>query len=73
MRLDQQREELFQYIQSADDRVIQLIYAMMKEDRREQDHKKQHFMQQIMEAESQIDNGDYLDLDDFEKSSDQWD
>jgi len=34
---------------------------------------KSEFISEIQEAESQIDEGDYLTLEDFEKKSDKWD
>lgn len=70
------REKLHEFINIEDERIIRIFYAMATEYKRTESQlkpfTKSEFINDIKEAEQQIENGDYLTIEEFEKEAEQW-
>lgn len=78
----QQIQEIYQYLQNADQRLISLVYSMIKSDKESNDivgHRangepltKFQLISDVLEAEREIERGNFLSIDDLEKESENW-
>jgi len=76
MEQSQYRDELHRYIDSANEQMLRILHAIMREDTRTGKRKPltpAQFTADIKEAEAQIQRGEYMNLEDFEKASEKWD
>lgn len=73
----QLREELHKIIDSGDETFVRVFYAMASEYNKNIETKtepftKAQFIKNIIEAEKQIEEGDFLTIEDFEKIAESW-
>ena len=74
------RETLHQYINEADDRFIQLVYGMVKEDKKGtvahtvhgNPLTQQQYKTEIDKSRKQYEQGDYITQEELEQKAEKW-
>ena len=76
------KKSLHHFIDQADERFLRMVHSLAKEytkDQREiiacragESITKEKLYQELKEAEQEIENGDYISLEEFEKESSKW-
>ena len=76
------RKKLHSYIDHADERFLRMVHSLAAEYTKDESEvvayrvgnaiTKSQLYQELKEAEREIENGDYLTIEEFEKESSQW-
>jgi hypothetical protein len=76
------QKEVQQYISHADDRFLRMVYSLAREYSKHDDKvlgyqigkpiEKSQLLADLLEAEKQIERGEYITIDDLEKESEAW-
>ncbi|MCF8304560.1 MAG: hypothetical protein K9I94_14900 [Bacteroidales bacterium] len=82
MSITELRDTLHQFIDKADERFLRMVHSLAEEYtkgnreiiayRGEKAITKEELYQELKEAEEEIESGDYMTLEEFEKESRQW-
>ena len=78
MSISEIRTELQALIDSDDEKLLRMFYAMAREYKSHSEIpypslSEEEFVQELKEAEREIEFGEYDDIEDFEKETDKWD
>lgn len=78
MSISEIRIELQTLIDSDDEKLLRMFYAMAREYKSHSKYpypslSEEEFLHELKEAEGEIERGEYDDIEDFEKRSDKWD
>jgi len=83
MGLPELRKSVHYFIDHADERFLRMVRSMANEYTKEQDEvvayragksiTKVQLYKELKEGEAEIENGDYMTIEDFAKESEQWD
>ncbi len=66
------KQKLHQFVDKGDEQMLRILYAMIVEYKKAEPYTKQQFVEDIKSAEQQIDQGDFLTIEQFEKESQKW-
>jgi len=71
------KNEIHQFVDIGDERILRMLYAMITEYNKSSNQKtrtytKAEFINDIKEAEQQIESGDFQVIEDFEEEAEQW-
>ena len=76
------RKTIHDFIDHADERFLRMVHSMANEYVKSDNEtvafragialSKSQLYQELKEAEQEIDNGDYMSIEDFDKESSQW-
>ncbi|MCF8374051.1 MAG: hypothetical protein K9H64_20685 [Bacteroidales bacterium] len=76
------RKSIHNFIEIADERFLRMVYSLANEYTKSDNEQiafragkaitKSQLYQELKEAEQEIENGDYMTIEDFEKESSQW-
>ena len=82
MSTSELRKSVHNYIENADERFLRMVSSMASEYsnhenkviafRADKSLTKKQLYNELKEAEQEIENGDYVTIEDFEKESSQW-
>lgn len=78
MSISEIRIVLQTLIDSDDEKLLRMFYAMAREYKSHSELpypslSEEEFVQELKEAEGEIERGEYDDIEDFEKRADKWD
>ncbi len=76
------RDELHQYIDIADERFLRMVHSLANEYAKDEENvvayragkaiTKNQLYQELKESKTEIERGDYMTIEDFDKESEQW-
>lgn len=76
------RDELHHYIDKADERFLRMVHSLANEYTKDEENvvayragkaiTKNQLYKELKESEAEIERGDYMTVEDFEKESKQW-
>jgi 5'-3' exonuclease len=82
MSTSELRKSIHDYIENADERFLRMVYSMANEYTKSDSEiiafragkaiSKNQLYKELKESEQEIENGDYMTIEEFDKQSSQW-